>query len=81
MREGQLALRAGAASGVLVPVADNRVTLVLDQIKIVGNDFLDRPAEAAKIALLPGAKLSWPRRRSGFSSRLQRDRKSHVPGL
>src|SRR5258708_596669 len=58
MREGQLALRAGAASGVLVPIADDGVAVVLDQIKIVGNDLLDRPAKAPKIALLPGAKLA-----------------------
>ena len=57
MREGQLALRAGAASGVLVPVADNRVTAVLDQIKVIGNDLLDCLAEAAEVALLPCAKL------------------------
>ena len=50
MRKGQFALRAGAASGVLVPVADNRVTLVLNQIKVVGNDLLDRLAEAAEVA-------------------------------
>ncbi len=54
---GQLTLCARAASGVLVPVTDNRVTLVLDQVKIVGNDLLDRLAKAAEIALLPGAEL------------------------
>src|SRR6478752_1016336 len=58
MREGQLALRPGTAPSVLVPVADNRVTSVLNEIKVIGDDFLDRPAEAAKIALLPRAKLS-----------------------
>src|SRR6185369_16228577 len=58
MREGQLALRPSATPSVLVPVADNRVTLVLDQIKIVGNDFLDCLAKAAEIALLPRAELS-----------------------
>ena len=50
MRKGQLALRAGAASGVLVPVADNRITVVLNEIKIIGDDLLDRLAEAAKVA-------------------------------
>src|ERR1041385_141611 len=58
MREGQLALCACAASGVLVPVADNRVTAMLNQIKIVSNDLLDRPAKAREIALFPGAKFA-----------------------
>src|SRR5947209_15589555 len=58
MREGHLTLRAGDASGVLVPVADNCVTMVLDQVEVIGNDLLDRLAEAAEIALLPRAKLS-----------------------
>src|SRR6478672_2300173 len=58
MREGQLALRARSASSVLVPVADNRVTAVFNQIKIVSNDLLDRPAKAREIALLPRAKFS-----------------------
>ena len=58
MRKGQLALSAGAASGVLVPVTDDRVTLVLDEIKVVGDDLLDRLAEAAEVAGFPGAKLT-----------------------
>ena len=52
MRKRQLALRAGAASGVLVPVTDHGVTAVLDQIKIVGNNFLDRLAKALKVCSL-----------------------------
>src|SRR6185437_11213975 len=58
MREGQLALRSRTASGVLVPVADNRVTAVLNQIKIVSNDLLDRLTETAKIGRLPRAKFA-----------------------
>jgi hypothetical protein len=56
--EGQFTLRAGAASGVLVPIADNRVTAMLDQIKIVGDDFSDRLLKAVEVAYLPGAKLA-----------------------
>src|ERR1041385_528924 len=58
MREGQFALRSRAASGVLVPVADNRVTLVFDQVKIVGNDLLDGPAESVEVSGFPSTKLA-----------------------
>src|SRR5579859_604590 len=58
VRESQFALRASAASGVLVPVADNRVALMLNQVKIKCNDLADGLLEARQIALLPRAKLT-----------------------
>src|ERR1051325_4317521 len=58
MRKGQLALRSRSPPCVLVPVADNRVTAVLDQVEIVGNDLLDRPSKTWEIAVLPGARLA-----------------------
>src|SRR6266481_188962 len=58
VREGQLALRARAASGVLVPVADNRIALMLDQVKIKCNDLAYGLLEARQVALLPRTKLA-----------------------
>jgi len=43
----------GALLGGGVPVADEVVGLVLDQVKIRGDDFADRAAEALEISRLP----------------------------
>ncbi len=58
MREGQLALRAGAASGILVPVTDQRVATMFDEIEIIGNDLADGLLKAMKIAGFPWAKFA-----------------------
>src|SRR5579859_1850212 len=58
VREGQLALRAGAAPGVLIPITDNRVSPVLDQIEVPGDDLPHRPAKTLEIGMLPRAKLA-----------------------
>src|SRR6266404_9422316 len=58
MSKSQFALCAGAASGVLVPVTDNGVTLVFDQIKVIGNNFFDGLAEAPQVSGFPCAKLA-----------------------
>src|SRR5215470_2606230 len=52
---------------MLVPIADNGVGAVLDQVKIVGDDLLHGAAEAIEVCLLPGAELA----RLGFSQVLQ----------
>src|ERR1051326_3639553 len=58
MREGQLALCSRSASSILVPVADYCVTAMFDQIKIVGNDFLDCSAETVEVSGFPSTKLA-----------------------
>src|SRR5437764_6492236 len=57
VRECQLTLRACAPSCMAVPVADNRIALVPDEIKIVSNDLADGLLEARQVGLFPGAKL------------------------
>ena len=48
--EGELALRAGAASGVLVPITDQRVATMLNEIEIISNDLADGLLKAIEIA-------------------------------
>ena len=55
--KGQLALRAGAASGVLVPITDQRVATMLNEIEIIGNDLADGLLKAIEIARLPLSEI------------------------
>ena len=58
VRERELTLRACAPSSMAVPVADNRIALMPDEIKIVSNDLADGLLESRQVGLFPGAELS-----------------------
>src|SRR5438046_9186163 len=57
VRKRQLTLRACAPPCMAVPVADNRIALMPDEIKIVSNDLTDGLLEARQVGLLPGTEL------------------------
>src|SRR6185437_11402812 len=53
MRKRQLALRSRAASRVLIPVANNGIALMLNQVQIIRNDLAHCLLEPAQVRLLP----------------------------
>src|SRR6185312_5499423 len=58
MRECQLALRSRTASRVLIPVADNRIAVVLNQVQIIRNDLAHCLLEPAQVRLLPRSEFA-----------------------
>src|SRR2546421_11756736 len=57
VRERELTLGACAPSCMAIPVADNRIALMPDEIKIISNDLADGLLEARQIGFFPGAEL------------------------
>src|SRR5579884_2314030 len=58
MRKSQFALRARAASGILVPVAENGITAMLDQVQVISNDLAHGLLEARKVGSFPCSKFA-----------------------
>src|SRR5215471_4014318 len=58
MREGQLSLSSRAAAGVLVPVTNHGVAVLLDQIKIIRDNLANGLLESRQIAFLPGTEVA-----------------------
>ena len=58
MREGQLSLSSRAAAGVLIPVTNHGVAMLLDQIKIIRDNLANGLLEARQIAFLPGTEVA-----------------------
>src|SRR5215467_635446 len=58
MSKGQLALRAGAAPGVTVPVTDDGVAAPLDEIQIISDDLAYRLLKAWQVVRLPATELT-----------------------
>ena len=57
MREGQLAVSSRATAGMLMPEAEDRINLLLDQIEVESNDLADGLLKTRQVAVLPRAKF------------------------